>query len=177
MTLPFLSLPREIRNQIYRYVLVGEAIAVDQRYRWPEWITGASQLMKWLYHPPNCVPDVNVAMLRTCHQIIDEAITIFLEENVFWFNGRRISPNKNRYQRRWSHIFDKICVNMMIPLRIRPQSMAMIQHLAIYQDLFYICRKAYCDWGGRDLATRIYVLRKYLRASLKTFTLEVNVRD
>ena len=68
----FLSLPPEIRLQIYRYLLLSRP-----------WITPElpARQYPYPYSPTRIYPNV----LRTCRMIHEEAFNVLFGENVFWF--------------------------------------------------------------------------------------------
>ncbi|KAL8871609.1 MAG: hypothetical protein Q9174_002599 [Haloplaca sp. 1 TL-2023] len=76
--LTFLSLPLEIRNMIYRELLVsGTAIKKPHKLVWNK-----KSIMVSSLHP---VKDIDSAILRACRTIYDEALPVLYGKNTFEF--------------------------------------------------------------------------------------------
>ena len=88
---PFLSLPGEIRQEIYRKVLINEPPEVRFVFDTP-----GNQLL-----PAEPFP---LKVLQTCRQILEEAFYIYYNDNTFIFNCindlhdflKRIGPRRRR---------------------------------------------------------------------------------
>lgn len=193
MASAFLLLPGEVRNQIYRSLLVDESISIGQyRYRWLKPFAPEHQhgfLPGYVgYNFPSST-EMHVAILRTCRQIYNEAITIFLGENIFWFNGRptskslvgidaKLEVRKIKLQRSFKRLISRASAHLMLPLlkalKVRRPSFARIQHLGSCLKLHNSADNFTSDRNGIILAHTLWSFGKFLSAPLKTMTLEID---
>ena len=98
MSPSFLLLPGEIRVNIYEYLFNEECriefthydlkiLAVERGYHWT-WSKAILESQRPYGLSFNVVPSEYVAILRTCHQVYDEAIPIFLARTFFCYAAR-----------------------------------------------------------------------------------------
>lgn len=76
----FPQLPRELRDQVYRYLI--PTVCFDERGQWIELDSNPN------YEIRNMLSPAALPILYTCHQVHDEASSLFFQGNKFFYYPR-----------------------------------------------------------------------------------------
>src|SRR5712664_1176146 len=99
---PFMRLPAELRLQVYRHLLRSKYELFMKRCP---------------YHSTSS--DLHPSILRTCHQVHDEAVQVLYEENVFCIHYiNEDNPNTSRVKRARARVisifeWESWCINAL----------------------------------------------------------------